>query len=134
MKEKNIYSYTFPFEKLDVWKNAIELSKMVYDLTKSFPGDEKFGLTSQLRRSAVSVSSNIAEGTSRNTFTSKSHFVTVAFSSLMEVMSQLILANELRFIQKDDLIPFREKIAHISNQLNNLKKFYQQQKANDNEK
>ncbi len=134
MKEKKTYPYNFPFEKLDVWKNTIELSKMVYDLTKSFPGDEKFGLTSQLRRSAVSVSSNIAEGTSRNTLTAKSHFITVAFSSLMEVMSQLILANELGFIQKDDLIPFREKIAHISNQLNNLKKFYQQQKANDNEK
>jgi four helix bundle protein len=55
----------FNFEKLDVWKKAIDFADLVYSHTRNFPGDERFGLTTQMRRAAVSISSNIAEGTSR---------------------------------------------------------------------
>ncbi len=72
--------YTFSFEKLNVWIDAKELIKKVYRSTKKFPSEEKFGLTSQLRRASVSVASNIAEGTSRITSKDKAHFTTIAYS------------------------------------------------------
>jgi four helix bundle protein len=65
----------FRFEKLDVWQKAIEYADCVYSMTREFPAEERFGLTSQLRRSAVSVSSNIAEGTGRSSDVEFSRFV-----------------------------------------------------------
>ena len=59
--------YLHSFEKLEVWKCSVELSKSIYELTKAFPEIEKFGLTNQLRRASISIASNLAEGTSRNT-------------------------------------------------------------------
>ncbi len=59
--------YLYSFEKLEVWKCSVELSKSIYELTKAFPETEKFGLTNQLRRASISIASNLAEGTSRNT-------------------------------------------------------------------
>ena len=71
--------YQFSFEKLNVWKDSKELLKVIYSITKHFPEEEKFGLTSQLRRVSISVSSNLAEGTSRKTNKDKAHFTTMAF-------------------------------------------------------
>ncbi len=115
--------HIFSFEKLDVWKNAIDLAVDVYKSTGEFPKEELYVLTSQLRRASVSVSSNIAEGNSRETNTEKARFTTVSYSSLMEVLNQLIIANKLGYISDDDLVTYREKISLISNQLNNLKKY-----------
>lgn len=80
--------YTYSFEKLEVWKEAIQFTVLIYELTKKFPDTEKFGLISQLRRASVSISSNIAEGTSRKTNKDKAHFMTIAFSSATEVLNQ----------------------------------------------
>lgn len=67
----------------------------IYRVTKEFPRDERFGLTNQMRRCAVSVASNLAEGTSRMTKKDKAHFTTISFSSLMELLNQTIISKEL---------------------------------------
>jgi len=82
----------FKFEKLDVWQESINLADDVYGITQSFPADERFGLTSQMRRSAVSVSANIAEGSGRGTNRDFVRFVEIAFGSLMETISHLTVA------------------------------------------
>ena len=78
----------FNFEKLDVWQEAIQFADLVYELTRGFPHDERFGLTNQMRRAAVSVSSNLAEGSSRGSHPDFSRFVEIATGSLFEVVSQ----------------------------------------------
>jgi four helix bundle protein len=82
----------FNFEKLDVWQEAIQFADLVYELTGNFPDEERFGLTNQMRRAAVSVSSNIAEGSSRVSRTDFSRFVEIATGSLFEVVSQTTIA------------------------------------------
>jgi len=114
--------YLFSFEKLEVWKCSVDLTKAIYELTNSFPESEKFGLVSQLRRASISVASNLAEGTSRNTNKDKAHFTTMAYSSLMEVLNQLIISKELNFILENDYERLRENISRISNMLNALRK------------
>jgi four helix bundle protein len=100
------------FRDLVVWQRAIQFACEVYRLTKPFPSDERFGLTSQIRRAAVSVSSNIAEGHARqgNEFV---HFLSIARGSLAEVESQLLLAVELGFLNSDDIIQAIEMATEI---------------------
>lgn len=90
--------YLFSFEKLEVWKEAIQLSKKVYNITSHFPSEEKFGLISQIRRSTHSIAANLAEGTSKITNKDKAHFTTIAFSATMQVLNHLIISKELEFI------------------------------------
>ena len=115
-------SYQFSFEKLNVWEDSKELVKIIYKITNQFPEEEKFGLISQLRRASISVSSNLAEGSSRITNKDKAHFTTMSFSSLMEVLNQIIIAKELDLINEDDYIIIREYVGKISNKLNALRK------------
>jgi len=115
-------AYVFSFEKLNVWIDSKELVKLIYLITKEFPSEEKFGLTNQLRRASVSVASNLAEGTSRITNKDKAHFTTLSFSSLMEVLNQIIISNELGFIREHDYQNIRTEIEKISNKLNALRK------------
>ncbi len=113
----------FSFENLEVWQNAIDLSIDVYQLTKNFPDDEKFVLVSQLRRAALSISSNIAEGNGRETNNYQARFTTMAYSSLMELLNQLIFASKLGYVTENQLDELREKMNYISNQLTKLKKY-----------
>ena len=83
---------TCSFEKLIVWRTSIDVVKIIDNLTKKFPSEERFGLISELRRATVSISSNIKEGTSRQTNTDKAHFTTIAFSSSMEILNQVIIS------------------------------------------
>jgi four helix bundle protein len=108
----------YAFEKLEVGKASIELVKCVYRITDTFPSDEKFGLISQLKRASISIASNLSEGTSRNTNKGKAHFTTMSFSSVMEVLNQLIISKELNFISENDYILVRNKIEKITNMLN----------------
>jgi hypothetical protein len=78
----------FNFEKLEVWHKAVEFADQVYTVTRSFPEDERFGLTNQMRRAAVSTSSNIAEGSSRSSKSDFARFVQMAAGSVFEVVSQ----------------------------------------------
>lgn len=114
--------YKFGFEKLEVWQNSIQLSKLIYYLTLSFPKEETYGLTSQIRRAMISVSSNIAEGSSKNSLKDQARFSEIAFGSLLEVLNQIILAFELSYISEENYIDCRNKIEIISRQLNALKK------------
>lgn len=90
-------------------------------ITKDFPADEKYGLTSQIRRATISVSSNLAEGAARKTSKDQAHFSTIAFGSLMELLNQLILAADLEYIANDKLTELRLKIEEIGNKLNALR-------------
>jgi len=115
--------YTYSFEKLEVWIEAKELSKIIYTTTKDFPSNEKFGLTSQLRRASISICSNIAEGSARKTNKDKAHFTTMAFSSAVEVLNQIIIAEELDFISTEQYASIRTKIESITNKLNGLRNY-----------
>lgn len=113
----------FSFEKLDVWKLSIKLTKLVYRLTKVFPDDEKFGLTSQIRRASVSIASNLAEGSSRISGKEQARFSEISYSSLHEVLNQSIIANELEYISEDELNNFRPLIEEIANKINSLRNY-----------
>ena len=91
----------FNFEKLDVWHKAIEFADLVYSLTRNFPSDERFGLTNQMRRAAVSVSSNIAEGSARVSRADYAHFVEIATGSLFEVVSQSFVGRRQGFLSEE---------------------------------
>jgi four helix bundle protein len=82
----------FNFEKLDVWQKSVALANVVYLLTKAFPSDERFGLTNQMRRAAVSISSNIAEGCSRGSKVDFRRFVEIATGSTFELVAQSRIA------------------------------------------
>lgn len=88
----------FKFEKLDVWQKSIEFADVIYAITRSFPSDERFGLTDQMRRGAVSVSSNIAEGSSRASDNDFARFVEISTGSLFEVVSQATVAKRQQFL------------------------------------
>lgn len=119
-KKKN---YEFSFEKLGVWKLSVDLIKEVYKITKNYPDEEKFGIVSQLRRAAVSISSNLAEGSSRISYKDQAHFTQISFSSLMELLCQMIISEELGYIDEKQLLKIREKIEEISNKLNSLRNY-----------
>jgi len=112
----------YSFEKLSVWQNARKFTKNIYEITLKFPAEEKFGLVTQMRRAAISVTSNIAEGSSRATNKDQSHFYNTAYSSLMEVLSQVILSSDLNLITDEELESLRESIETISFQLASLRK------------
>ena len=112
----------FSFENLEVWNDVKLLTKDIYIMTKSFPDEEKYGLVSQVRRAVISVSSNIAEGSSRMSKKDQAHFYHLAFSSLMEVLSQLLISVELEYIKESDLQKLREKISSIGYKINALRK------------
>ena len=114
--------HTYSFEKLNVWQNTREFTKKVYLITQDFPVDEKFGLVSQIRRAIISISSNIAEGSSRNSVKDQAHFYNMAYSSALEVVSQLILSLDLQFINETNYTELREALEQITNQLNALVK------------
>ena len=91
----------FNFEKLEVWHEAIAFADTVYTLTKSFPDDERFGLTNQMRRAAVSISSNIAEGSSRSSRPDFARFIEIATGSVFEVVSQATVSKRQGFLSEE---------------------------------
>lgn len=114
--------YQFYFEKLEVWQNSRQLVKEIYLATSSFPENEKFGITNQLRRASTSISANIAEGFSRQSNKEKSRFLNIAFGSTIEVINFLILSSDLGFLMAENYNQLREKAEFITNQINSLNK------------
>ncbi|HBR11174.1 MAG TPA: four helix bundle protein [Chryseobacterium sp.] len=114
--------YQFYFEKLEVWQNSRQLVKEIYLATSSFPENEKFGITNQLRRASTSITANIAEGFSRQSNKEKSRFLSIAFGSTIEIINFLILSNDLGFLNTEDYNHLREKSEFITNQINSLNK------------
>ncbi len=105
MENEKIRSFT----DLNAWKEGYKLVLMIYNITKNFPKDELFGLTSQIRRAAVSITSNIAEGFSRQFYKEKVQFYSTAQGSLTEVQNQLLIAKDIKYIS-------REVFSKIANQ------------------
>lgn len=89
----------FSFERLIVWQKTRQLSKVIYESTQLFPEDERFGLTSQMRRCAISISSNIAEGTGRHSNKDKARFTEIAYGSALELLNQAKLSHDWNFFQ-----------------------------------
>jgi four helix bundle protein len=110
------------FRDLLVWQKAMELAHDAYCATAAFPKDETFGLRSQIRRAAVSVPSNIAEGHGRLSDGSMRIFLGHARGSLYELMTQIELASNLEFLKTDNAIPLLERCTEISKMLNGLLK------------
>ncbi len=111
----------FGFEKLEVWQKAIELSDRVYVITRPFPSDEKFGLTSQMRRSAVSVASNIAEGSGRGSNNDFARFIEISYGSLMELITQCAIANRQGFLSVSEFKEAYQRAEQIARMLSGLK-------------
>jgi four helix bundle protein len=112
--------YLFSFEKLEVWQRAKELVIGIYKICKNFPASEQYGLTSQITRAAISVASNLAEGSSRMSRKDQAHFSQIAYSSLMEVACQLNIAEELGFIKEEKHVELRRSIVILSSKINAL--------------
>ena len=112
----------YSFEKLHVWTDIRHLIKTVYMITSTFPENEKFGLVSQMRRSSISISSNLAEGSSRTSSKDQAHFYQMAYSSMMELLSQGIVCSDLNYITDEIYDDLRNEIQTISFKLNALRK------------
>ena len=118
----------FAFERLDVYQVARMYVKNIYLLSDRFPQKEDFALTSQIRRAAVSITSNIAEGTSRFSIKDKCHFIEIAYGSLMETYSQLQVAVDLSYIKQEDIVTLQPLVVELRNRLSALRKSYQDKK------
>ncbi len=112
----------FSFEKLKVWQKARELSVKIYQMTKIFPSEERFGLVSQMRRCSVSISSNIAEGAGRHSPKDKARFTEIAYSSSLELLNKSIISKDLEFIENDNYNFIRQQITEITAMLDALHK------------
>lgn len=108
------------FTDLNAWREAHNLVLSVYKVTKSFPDDEKFGLIQQLRRCAVSVSSNIAEGFSRRTKKEKTQFFYTSLGSITELQNQLLIARDIGYLSKDLFRELADRTITISKLTNGL--------------
>jgi four helix bundle protein len=114
--------YQYSFEKLHVWADIRQMIKFVYDITSKYPDSERFGLAGQMRRAAISVGPNLAEGSSRTSAKDQSHYYQLAFSSVMELLSQTVVSIDLGFITEDQSHELRDQIHGIAYKLNSLRR------------
>lgn len=121
LQKRKIDMEDFNFEDLNAYKYARALVRSVYVQIKKLPREEQYALGDQLRRAVVSVPSNIAEGMSRISDKEKVHFLEISYGSLMEVLCQLTLANDLGYISKDELLKEREHISDTAKILSGLR-------------
>lgn len=108
------------FTDLRVWQEAHALVLLIYRATRTFPKEELFGLVSQMRRAAVSVTSNIAEGFVRQTRKDKINFYTTALASLSELRSQMLVAKDLRYASSEAVTEFEQKAEAVAQMLSGL--------------
>ena len=116
----------FGFEKLDVYRKSRVLVSEVYKLQKKFPMEERYALADQIRRSITSVTANIAEGSGRESYKEKIRFIEISFGSLMEAFSQLQIAQDLGYIDENDVESLRPMFDEIGKMLSGLKKVFSQ--------
>ena len=91
----------YSFEKPECWQQARQLAVWIFQITKNFPAEEKFGIISQMRWASISIASNIAEGTSRKTAKDQAYFSTIAYSSTIELLNDLIITHDLNFLNSE---------------------------------
>lgn len=111
----------FPFEKLEVWQDARRLVVGIYECSRTFPKEERFGLTSQLNRAAVSGANNLAEGSGRASLKDQAHFTSQAAASLMETASDLIIATDLGFTNENATQALLDQAYDLSVRIHNLR-------------
>ena len=109
------------FQDLLVWQKSVDLSAEIYKITESYPKNEIFGLTNQIRRASVSIASNIAEGAARYSKPEFKHFLSISIGSVAELKTQLIISNKVGFLNKKDLDSMFLKIDEISKMLLGLR-------------
>jgi four helix bundle protein len=112
----------FGFERLTVWHKAVEYAGTIYDVTRTFPEGERFGLTNQLRRSSVSISSNIAEGSSRSSRVDFNRFIEIAYGSLSESVSELRIAQKQKFVSNTAFERTYKKAEELAAMLSGLRR------------
>jgi four helix bundle protein len=117
-------THNFSFENLEVYSKARNLVKDIYLLQKQFPLDERFALGDQVRRAAVSITANIAEGSGRKSLKEQIHFLEIAYGSLMEVYNQLLIAIALTYITKESVDSIKPTIDAVAKMINGLSKTY----------
>ena len=110
------------YRDLEVWKRAMKLAKRIYRVTSRFPADERFGLTNQIRRAAVSIPSNLAEGHARSGPAEFGRFISIAMGSVAEVETQLLLAVDLNYTDQEATAPILEELDVIGKMLRGLSK------------
>ena len=110
------------YKKLNVWISSISLVKNIYNLTRKFPKEEMFVLTQQLRRAAISIPSNIAEGAGRNSNAQFKNFLQISIGSCFEVETQLIISKELEYISEEELETISKELDSIMKMNHNLQK------------
>ena len=111
-----------PHEKLDVWKKSVEMVTAVYEVTKAFPSDERFGLVSQIRRAGISVPANIAEGAARQSDKEFCQFLSIAQGSASELETELLIARNLGYLSAGDYDRIYEQINVIARMIVGLSK------------
>lgn len=110
------------FRSLIVWKRSVELATEIYKMTTDFPNNELYGLTSQIRRSAVSISSNIAEGAGRRSKKEFANFLGISYGSACELETQLLIAKNLEYLKEDDFETLFNELNEIQKMLYVLEK------------
>ena len=119
-------------KELKIWNKALELSVNVYKVTSTFPKEDKFGLISQIKRSAVSIPSNIAEGAGRNSENEFIHFLGIANGSSYELQTQLIIAHQLDFLKTEELNTMLTELEEIQKMNYSFQKTLKTKIANKN--
>ncbi len=114
----------FGYRRLIAYQKAKEVVKRSYKLLKRFPAEERYAMSDQLRRSSVSITSNIAEGINRYSVKDKSHFIEIAYGSLMEVSSQFEIAEDLGYITSEDRLSMDQQIEEVARLLSGLQNSY----------
>ena len=123
-QKRQMKTHDYAFEKLEAWQQAKRLVVHIYRNTSGFPDTDKYGLLTQIRRSAVAICSNIAEGSGRRTTDDRARFYSIAYSSLLELLNQIIIAHDLNLLAKEtyELLRF-----HIQRTSFLLQRLYQSQ-------
>jgi four helix bundle protein len=109
-----------PYQKLQVWVKAMTIARETYELTKSYPTEERFGLVSQMRRAAVSICSNIAEGSQRSSDKDFAQFISIARGSLAELETQMILSQQLQMVDDERVVQVLNATDELGKMLNSF--------------
>jgi four helix bundle protein len=112
----------FNFEKLEVWQKAIVFADSIYSETRHFPSEERVGLTNQMRRAGISISSNIAEGSSRTSSVDFARFIEIGAGSVFEVVSHSFIAKRQRFLSDESFLSIYANAEELSRMLSGLRK------------
>lgn len=108
------------FKNIKVWQKSVDLAVKVYHVTKEFPSEEKFGITSQMRRASVSIPSNIAEGTAKSTSKSFINSLDISLGESYELETQAIIANMVGLLDKEQFTSFESDISEVQRMINGL--------------